>query len=559
MITVSNKNLSPTVIKAETSIPVYDETGKNLRKVNNSYYGKLEANPYTPNPLLSNYIFNRGKFNYTIVNKSFEYDFAETNRIIDTESIVAAVFRKKKMGILKNEPILKSNNQKNLDYIKKRLSEMEYVSGISFSDFLDAIAECLVNYNNVFLLKHKNEISSSGLTHEGVRPLASLFVLSPTRLSPLTNELGEVIAYSYKSLNKQQPAKIFDKKDVYHLYTDKKIDLTVGTPPLEAVKDDILSLRQIEESLERLVYKNSSPLLHVKVGTDKQPAGRLADGTPEVEYYNDLVQNMDDDGGLTTSHRVDIKMLGAESQALRLDLPLAYFKARVLSGLKASLLDIGEADSISTAGAEAVSKVLKEDIQSYQKILEKFFTKKVFNDILLEAKWYKDSVTIPSEEEVQFKLLESDLNDTIKVESHLANLVRYGLMSPEVFAKETGRPAPPITFTPEGISGNISNSGAFSAISSPQNQHTDAIDVEYQVLDNIIKSDNDVLLPKLYYYVEDTLKDVVSDEAVLEGISLDLYNIANKLKSSKIESKLISKTLFSTLEKIVIKELVKES
>lgn len=41
---------------------------------------------------------------------------------------------------------------------------------------------------------------------------------------------------------------------------------------------------------------------------------------------------------------------------------------------------------------------------------------------------------------MQFKLLESDLNDTIKVESHLANLVRYGLMSPEVFAKETGRP-----------------------------------------------------------------------------------------------------------------------
>ena len=160
---------------------------------------------------------------------------------------------------------------------------------------------------------------------------------------------------------------------------------------------------------------------------------------------------------------------------------------------------------------------------------------------------------------MQFKLLESDLNDTIKVESHLANLVRYGLMSPEVFAKETGRPVPPVTFTPEGISGNISNSGAFSAISSPQNQHTDAIDVEYQVLDNIIKSDNDVLLPKLYYYVEDTLKDVVSDEAVLEGISLDLYNIASKLKSSKIESKLISKTLFSTLEKIVIKELVKES
>ena len=80
----------------------------NIQEVIEFINGKRELTPTIVN--------TREKF--YACQSDFEYDFAETNRIIDTESIVAAVFRKKKMGILKNEPILKSNNQKNLDYIK---------------------------------------------------------------------------------------------------------------------------------------------------------------------------------------------------------------------------------------------------------------------------------------------------------------------------------------------------------------------------------------------------------------------------------------------------------
>ena len=47
MITVSNKNLSPTVIKAETSIPVYDETGKNP-KSNEGKIHEKNACPWAP-------------------------------------------------------------------------------------------------------------------------------------------------------------------------------------------------------------------------------------------------------------------------------------------------------------------------------------------------------------------------------------------------------------------------------------------------------------------------------------------------------------------------------
>lgn len=554
MIEISNKN-TKVLSKEERNILVYDEKGKSLSKVGKAYYGKGEANPYLPNPTLNNYIFKRGNFQYSLSTKSFEYDFADTNRIIDTESIVSSLFRKKKVSILKNPPILKSTNNKNTEYIKKRLSEMEYVSGVLFSEFLETVVESLVNYHNVFILVHRNELSSSGLPHDGIRPIASLFVLSPTRLSPISNDLGEVIGYAYKGLNSSQTATFFNKSDIYHLYTDKKIDLSVGTPPLEAVKDDILSLRQIEESLERLVYKNASPLLHAKVGTDKQPAGKLPDGTTEIDYYNNLIQDMEDDGGLTTSHRVEIKLLGAESQALRLEQPLSYFKNRVLAGLKASMLDIGEADSISTAGADAISKVLKEDIESYQKELERFFTHKIFNDLLLEASWYKNTPRIEEKDKVEFKLLKPNADDAIKIESHLANLVRYGLLSPEEFSKETGRPLPSVLYSPQDISKNISNTGSFSAITSPQNQHTSAIDVEYQVLDNILGVDDKKLLPRLYYYIEDNLSEVIDDSSILEEISLDLHAIATKLKNFGIERQLISKTLFSTLEKITFQKL----
>ena len=353
--------------------------------------------------------------------------------------------------------------------------------------------------NNVFLLKHRNEISSSGLTHEGVRPLASLFVLSPTRLSPLTNELGEVIAYSYKSLNKQQPAKIFDKKDVYHLYTDKKIDVSIGTPPLEAVKDDILALRQVEELIERVIYSHASPLLHLSVGTDTQPAKRLEDGTPEIDYYAALMDEMRDNGGLATSHRVKLTQLGSESQVLRLEGYVDYWKSRVLSGLKASMLDIGESKSISTAGAEYISDVLKQDVVAYQKVIERFFTEVFFNDLLLESNFYKGKNRVEKENLVKFILSDPDLNTMIRYESHLANLTRYGLLTREEFSKETGREIPPITFTNPQISANISNTGAFSAQTTPQNQNTSAIDAEFQVLDEIIIDEEKRAL-KLYFY-----------------------------------------------------------
>ena len=554
MIHETNKNFyqnsERSSARKEEYIPVLDTKGKVL-KIKSHDYSKVESNPFE-----STFKWNRVKNYYS--QRGFEYDFTETNRIIDTEAIVSAIFRRKKHLILKEDPILKSENKRNLDYISKRLLEIEYVSEISFTELLDAITQSLISYHNVFILKNRSFISSSGNKTDKKDPIASLHILSPTRLSPVENELGDLISYTYKSKRNGQYLHL-PKDMVYHIHTDKKIDVSVGTPPLEAVKDDILSLRQIEESIERLIYKNASPLLHVQVGTDDLPAQMLPNGDSEIDYYNGLVYNMEDEGGLTTSHRVKINLLGSESQALRIKEYAEYFKGRVLAGLKASSLDIGEANSISTAGANFISDVLKQDVMSYQKIIERFFTNKLFNDLLLEADWYKSEVKVDTKDEVQLKLLDSDIDTKIRLESHLANLVRFGLLDREEFGRETGRKLPPIQFTPDQISGNISNNsqdGTFSSVATPQNQNSDVIDVEYQVLDEIVsESDENKSFFKMYFYIEDNFRFVLDETVSTDNLAKDLVLLISKYKNSGLEMRSISKIINSMLEETILNNL----
>ena len=129
----------------------------------------------------------------------------------------------------------------------------------------------------------------------------------------------------------------------------------MGTPPLEPVKDDILALRRIEESIETLIYKSLFPIIHVKVGTDQNPAQTLRDGTSEVAAMSSVLRELDDSGGVVTSERVEIKSIGAESLALRVESYLNHFQERVMIGLGVSSTDLGIGDSSGKATGIVIS------------------------------------------------------------------------------------------------------------------------------------------------------------------------------------------------------------
>ena len=404
-----------------------------------------------------------------------EYDLSEHSRIIDTEAFVTAAFRKKRQLILKNGFELNSENEKNLKYVQKRLEEFEFVTSQSFRDFVAEIVENMVNFNNCFILKYRKEESSSGLLRElpngkEFKPIAGLFTLAAPTIDTATHpKTGQIVKYRHRIT--ERFSKQFKPTDIYHIFENKRVGVTIGTPPLESVKDDIIILRGIEQDAESMIHRHANPIIQVQVGTDDSPARILGDGTSEVDLYSSIIEHMAENGGISTPHRVNVKMLGAESQALRLETYLEYFKNRVLTGLCISEIDLGGS---SKGDSDVASNSLKEEVRSYQDCISNFITNYIFNELLLESPMYSSRFFVPENERVVLKFIEPDLDKRIKIESHYLNLFVSGLINKEAAIKnmefETKDLAPDEVDTNSNINGvraSISNN-----ILEPKNQHS---------------------------------------------------------------------------------------
>ena len=406
-----------------------------------------------------------------------EYDLSESSRIIDTEAYVSETFRKKRQLIVKNGFIFDSEDKKNLEYIKQRLEEFEFVTQQTFRDFLAEIVENMVNYNNCFILKYRKEEASSGEIRsipsgKEFKPIAGMYVLaSPTIDTANDAKSGRIIKYRHRIT--ENYSRQFKPADIYHIFENRRTGMTIGTPPLEAVRDDILTLRSIEQYTEDMIRKNASPFVHVKVGNDNQPARLLGDGSSEVDIYSSIIDNMEYTGGVATPHRVEIDYKGSESRAMRLESYLAYFKARVLSGLSVSEADLG-----GTQVGEGVFESLREDVRAYQDTISNFVSNYIFTEILLESPRYKNRFYIPTEERVNLKFLEADEDRRIKLESHALNLFVSGLITKEAAIRNTVyevadlQPDPPVEVTTSVNKTNRVKASIKNNVISPTNQHT---------------------------------------------------------------------------------------
>ena len=458
-----------------------------------------------------------------------EYDLSESSRIIDTEAYVSETFRKKRQLIVKNGFIFDSEDKKNLEYIKQRLEEFEFVTQQTFRDFLAEIVENMVNYNNCFILKYRKEESSSGLLRElpngkEFKPIAGLFILAAPTIDTATHpKTGQIVKYRHRIT--ERFSKQFKPDDIYHIYENKRVGITIGTPPLEPVKDDIIILRSIEQDTESMIHRHANPIIQVQVGTDNSPARILGDGTSEVDLYSDIIDHMAQNGGISTPHRVNVKMLGAESQALRLETYLEYFKNRVLTGLCISEVDLGGA---SKGDSDIASNSLKEEVRSYQYCIANFITNYIFNELLLESPMYSSKYYIPENERVYLKFIESDLDKRIKIESHYLNLFVSGLISKEAAIKnmefETKDLAPDVVETSSGTNSvrkTISNN-----IIEPKNQHNikDSLTVKhYNPIMNYYTVDYDDFKSKLLEVYPDNI--INDNELMIEKIFKKLDGI----------------------------------
>jgi len=275
-----------------------------------------------------------------------EYDFVDIGMAEDTDSFVYQANFKKLALAIKAGWAFVSRDQTSLDYIKRRISEIEIAQGQSFWALQVEVLSNLLRYHNCFLIKARDISTSSGKVRNvdgfKLKPIAGYFVASP---ETMLFQIGkDYHIKGYKHIMPDGREKVFAPEDVVHFHIYRKTHHLAGTPSWVPVLDDITALRRIEENIENLVHQHIHPLFQYKVGTEQAPMKRYEDGLTECDVVRAKIQDMANDGMIITPERHEIKGLGSESRALRAETYLEYFKKRVISGAGLSELDFGYGD-----------------------------------------------------------------------------------------------------------------------------------------------------------------------------------------------------------------------
>lgn len=217
-----------------------------------------------------------------------------------------------------------------IDYLKLRLAYISEASSTPTSQLLMDIAEDIVKYGNCVIVKARTKdpnalpqgVQLSGLY--GKDPIAGYFCANPVTMKCKRDEYGAITEWQQETDGGTQ---VFKPEDVVHFYYKREKGKAYGTSFLIPVLDDVRALRQAEENVLKMMYRNIYPFYHVAVGTKEQTGT-----TKEVDALKEAVDGMDVEGGLITTERVEIKPI-ASNQVIDAEPYLKYMEARVFSGM----------------------------------------------------------------------------------------------------------------------------------------------------------------------------------------------------------------------------------
>lgn len=368
-----------------------------------------------------------------------EYDLTEIQIAQDTDSFLYKAIQKKVERFVLAGWEFVGNDEEVLSYLKRRLKEIELVSGQPFDLLMSSLAHDLIRYSNHAWVKVRNVDASSAkkrtVNNKELDPVAGYFVLPFETLWFKVKKNGEI-----KKVMQEQPNtgqwKEFAPEDVIHFYTNKKPGFTMGTPELLPVLEDIALLRRLEESIETMIDSNLHPLFHYKVGNDNMPERYSPEGIKESDLVRSTIEYMPSGGIFVSDHRHKIEAIGSEGKALKIEEYLSYFKKRVYAGLGVSPMDMGEADSANSSTANTLSKIAIQSIEALQRYIKVFIETYVISEILLEG-GYGDALLDP-DKMVQIKFGSVDKEEKSKQENQTIQLWLNNLLSEKEARKRLG-------------------------------------------------------------------------------------------------------------------------
>lgn len=344
-------------------------------------------------------------------------DLTEIGRAYYTDSYVMRAINKIVGLMFKSGWNFNGSNQDSLDYVKARFELMSESTEIAVNELIRELGFNYVLYSNAALVKTRGTENLAELEAEGYyggEPISGLFNIPPERLQVQRDEFGNIEAYMIMSDEGDDLE--LKPEDVIHLTHNKPSGRTYGVPHISSVIDDVLILRQLEENVVRMVYRNIHPLMTYKAGL-AEPGYEATD--EEIQEIAATIDEMPLDSMLVLSERHTVETVSNKNGILDAYDYLRYFRQRVFTGLGVSESTMGIGDSSNRSTSDNQSSDLIDLVKDFQ-INFQDGLQRIVNEILYEGGY--DPV-LNKEDYVSFEFVEIEQSVMIARENH--ELMKY--------------------------------------------------------------------------------------------------------------------------------------
>lgn len=371
-----------------------------------------------------------------------------------TETFIARVVDQYIVSVLQKGYTFVGNDASAVNYIQKRLFEMEQVSGITFRSLIEKTVLQLLVFGNSFLSVVRNTKASSGSTWK--RFDGKLF--DPIAAIEAQDTIAMRVDYDY---DKNRPVKYYQLKkstygdngsqvasnstkgrvtndtevsswtpyDITHIKFHPAPGKLWAMPPFQPVLEDILALRELEECIQLLVFQYGHILLHGRVELDN-PDEKQA----EINNIVSQLQMMEGNGAIVTGAETTFAAIGAEGKAIRAEGYLQYFQQRVLAGLFTSSISMGQGSTSNRNTSDFIDKQKQEVTKDLQAIIADAF-QLFFDQLLMEG---GKSVDYVWKNRVSLAFPDPDTDSRVKIEQHIMLLYQSNCITEPEMRKMIG-------------------------------------------------------------------------------------------------------------------------
>ena len=382
-------------------------------------------------PILRRLFAALNSFSRSMDYEGIEWDLALIDTAYQQDSYVRRAVDKHVELIFKAGWQLVGRNTKAVEYVRTRLAVMAEATGTPTEFLLMGMAEQLVKYANVIVVKQRDPNYPwpryVRVRQAGTRPpVVGYFLVPPSQMEAYRDRYGNIRRWRQRVGNYER---VFNPADVVHITYAREPGQLFGYPFLLAAISDVRALRQAEEQVLRLIYRNLFPFLHAIVGNEEAP------GTAqEVAEVQGRLMEMELEGGLATTERVKLQPVAVD-QIIDASRYLDYFEKRVFTALGVSQTLMGRAETASRSAADTLSVEMRDRIKAFQRILANGIDAFIISELLREGGF--DPIADPRDD-VDFVFNEIDIDTKVKMENQAVFLYEHNAITEDEMRSRLG-------------------------------------------------------------------------------------------------------------------------